>query len=158
MVDIERTTRKQLTQELQKAVDPKLLKDRDLRRLGQVVITEMKARIAKGKSPIQTRGDFPAYKNPARYPGRRKPRKPVNLKLSGDFLKNLDVKTSAGKTPTVIIYLKDRLSKLKERGHRVGANTQPKRPIIPAQNEKFSRPILTQFNRALSRLLDKLFK
>ena len=49
--------------------------DRDTANLvGREVIAAMKELIASGESPIEGKGSFPAYKNPARYPGKLSPR------------------------------------------------------------------------------------
>lgn len=68
----------------------------------------------------------------------KKPR-PVNLKLTGDFIKSLVVWISgSGRKKTVNVGFKDKLSLAKEKGHREGANGQPQRPIIPQGRETLS--------------------
>lgn len=113
-------------------------------KLARRIIKEMKADIAKGINPI-TFGDrrFPAYKNPRKYPGRRKGARPVNLKLTGAFLKSLQFQLErvARDNYDVVLGFFDSLSRKKEEGHRDGANRQPKRPIIPEGNERFNARI-----------------
>lgn len=111
-------------------------------KIGKEVVTEMKDMISKGISPIQSVGRFEGYKNPEKYPGDRKPKRPVNLRLTGDFLNNLKFQViSQAKDYFVRVGFFDRDSQLKEEGHRVGHNRQPKRPTIPEGNEQLAQRI-----------------
>jgi hypothetical protein len=145
-----------ITADLEKAIreglDLKRLKKREMDFVARAIIFEMKQNISKGISPI-TGKRFPAYKNPARYPGDQKPQRPVNLYLTGDFLDNLAYKIELGTKPKVLIGFWDQESILKEKGHREGANTQPKRPIIPIGGETFSKRLLRQFDLAVTQAL-----
>lgn len=119
--------------------------------LGKLMVTEMRSMITKGISTIEGQGRFPAYKHqgvknkyPAsvkkNYPGKRD--RPVNLTLSGDFLKGLDsepISTRSG-FATDIGYF-DESEALKEQGHREGVHSQPKRPTIPKRGETFAQRI-----------------
>jgi hypothetical protein len=116
--------------------------------VGVEVIEAMKALIAKGSSPIEGKGKFPAYKDPDRYPGKRKPKRPVNLKLTGKFLDSLRAKVYQSRSGfgTEIGYLQSQQHK--EQGHREGANGQPKRPSLPsARGENFVESIVKIFSR-----------
>lgn len=143
--------------DLKKFVGDKVKKlERKLKRqnydsVGDVIISDMKNLIRKGISPIRGGGRFPRYKreNDAdgypntvrkRFPGKRK--RPVNLKLSGAFLKALKSKTiSTGRKLEIEIGYFDPKEAIKEDGHREGANTQPKRPTIPIKTEEFALSI-----------------
>jgi hypothetical protein len=110
----------------------------------------MLAFIARGISPILGNGRFPGYKHAASrdaskypfnvrkdYPAKR-PR-PVNLFLSGDFLRDLIARKVPGKKLSIEIGFKQgSLSAKKESGHREGVNGQPRRPIIPSESEEFN--------------------
>lgn len=146
-----------LEKDLKRKVDLKNLKKSHLEEIGKDYIAEIKARIARGISPLYG-NRFPAYKNPKRYPGKRKPKRPVNLKLTGDFLKSLIVKVTTGSRPILTITFNKPKSFDKERGHREGANTQPKRPIIPNNRETFSRGLLIEFDKILNKVLNKVLK
>lgn len=107
--------------------------------VGEAVIEGAKTMIARGSSPIRggsVTGRFPAYKNPESYPGKRKPKTPVNLTLTGKFLNAFrhKVVSAAGESLKGFIpeigFFSDKEA-LKEQGHREGANGQPSRPIIP---------------------------
>jgi len=130
---------------LRLALLQKPLSRRKARDLAKLIVREMKDDISKGINPI-TFGSrrFPRYKNPDRYPGGRKGRRPVNLKLTGKFLKSLLARSTAGRRGSAFaeVGFSDGLSQKKEQGHREGANTQPKRPIIPEGREKFNARIM----------------
>ena len=87
--------------------------------------------ISKGKSPIKGEPRFPAYKDKKKYPGKRKGARPVNLKLTGEFLDALThtlKNVPSGYAP--VIFYKGKYDKY-ESGHRYEQNTQPPRPTIP---------------------------
>lgn len=114
---------------------------------------KQKAR-ASGKGPTRNRLNKEANKikdTSNRYPynqqGRKwkkKPR-PVNLELSGEFLKALRVWiTGSGSKAAVHVGFRSGTGKTpgtkadaptKEKGHRDGANGQPERPMIPRGSE-----------------------
>ena len=101
--------------------------------VGQAVVSKMKSLIAVGSSPIDGKGKFPKYKDPKRYPGKRKAHSPVNLHLSGKFLEALKSDVISGNYGYgASIFFEGDDQEIKEKGHREGANGQPKRPTIPA--------------------------
>lgn len=126
-------------------------------RIGQGMVSDMKKAIATGLSPIKGNGRFPAYKDPARYPAGKKPQRPVNLFLTGDMLEDLQERSDA-KTIEIGYFKSSEADK--ERGHREGANGQPKRPTIPEGTEEFNETIQLNaeeaFRDALDEQLDKL--
>ena len=141
------------------------LRTKDLDSLAITIIKEMKSMISKGISPIKGNKRFARYKNPERYPEGvrgsfpKKRKRPVNLTLSGDFLKMLKFKSKTGRKPKIEIGFYDKLSKKKEQGHREGAGGQPKRPIIPkGKGESYAVRIVTEVRRNLLDILDKRFK
>ena len=163
--------------EAKKVIDS--LKRSDLDDIGDAVIDEMKSAIAKGISPIKDAGRFPAYKWAAKkslarksgskkkqadrefkgkypysaqkkFPGKRE--RPVNLKLSGEFLNNL--KTTI-KNKTILLGFFKKPFDDYELGHREGANDQPKRPIIPISGEEFTNSIYRRLVKAVQKVFDK---
>ena len=110
--------------------------------LGNIVVSEMKNLIAKGISPIKGMGRFPGYKNPDKYPGDLKSKRPVNLYgfSKNHMLDSLKVKSSrkGNNGCEVIIGYADEESNLKEQGHREGVKGQPKRPTIPTGSEEIA--------------------
>lgn len=126
----------------------------ELMSLGDIVIDGIRDNCSKGISPIA--GDrFPAYKNPERYPGKRKPQRPVNLFLSGAFLGSLRQAVKIGTEPFIRFFFSDPKSYKKEKGHREGAGGQPKRPIMPKGSESFSQGILVAVNNKLKDIVNK---
>ena len=147
----------ELKKELEKVASLNRISKRDLDSMGRLLVTQMKETIAGGVSPI-TGQRFPKYKNPRKYPGNRKPKSPVNLKLSGEFLKNLLFRSRKGSNPSVTVYIRGRENQKKEEGHRDGANGQPKRPIIPEGREDFSRKISIAFLKKFQEILDNTYR
>lgn len=144
-----------LNKELDAKLDMRRIFNADvLSAMGESAVEDMKAFIAGGDSTIEGRGEFPAYKNPDKYPGKRKPHSPVNLLLSGDFLNALHYRINQAKI-AISIYYSDRKSKLKEQGHREGANKQPRRPTIPNEREKFRKAIMLNIDAIVNRALKK---
>lgn len=125
--------------------------------VGKVIVNKIRSLTAKGISPIKGNARFPAYKNPKRYPGRKKAKRPVNLRLSGLFMKSLSFKSKGrgNKSATTDIFYDDKLSDLKESGHREGVNSQPKRPTLPQGDEKFSRRITDEITKIYKEALEK---
>lgn len=82
-----------------------------------------------------------------KFPSKRE--RPVNLTLSGDFLTNLLPRVTGRGQFEVGFF--DRLSALKEMGHREGVNDQPKRPVVPGKGEVFSESV---YRRLLYSLVD----
>lgn len=127
--------------------------------VGEAVVSEIKSQISKGNSPIEGNGKFPAYKNPKRYPGDRKPKTPVNLELEGDFLDSLDYSIFPNSTGygTEIGYSSSQ--EIKEEGHRKGARGQPKRPSLPSRRgEDFSAKIRKIFASFYRERIKAIFK
>ncbi len=115
--------------------------------VGKELVKLIRGSALKGFSPIAGKGKFPSYKpsykraiQSGRFPG--KSVTPVNLKVSGDFLSSLKQKVTGSRAQRkIILFFTERLSDLKEKGHRKGANSQKKRPLLPLGNEKFNRAI-----------------
>jgi hypothetical protein len=108
------------------------------RTLGASVINAMKAMIERGQSPIKGERRFKPYRGSYRdnikkkkFKGKRL--RPVNLKLTGKFLRSLKHKVKPG---GVFVGYFNPLSKKKEQGHREEHNLQEFRPTIPDRREK----------------------
>jgi hypothetical protein len=137
-----------------RALNAAIFNKKTSEKVGKTVIIEMKNLIAKGISPIAAPwpNKFEKYKpsyidtikkQKGEYRGKKV--SPVNLKLTGDFLKSLTSGTVNNINGTFAkAFFNDETSALKEKGHREGANKQKKRPVIPIKNEKFRATILTQ--------------
>jgi hypothetical protein len=136
--------------------------------IGEEVTQEMQNLISKGISPIEGSGRFPGYKrqdDPKGYPLSvtnqfpDKKQRPVNLRLSGDFLNALDhkVKRDGSNYKTEIGYF-DSEQAVKERGHREGANSQPKRPTLIKGDEKPAQRIQRIISRIFGNRIRQLLK
>jgi len=112
---------------------------------------------AKGKSGKQARLDAKqlekkTYPKSVNYKFPDKKPRPVNLKLSGDFLSKLSWKLrGVAEKFDVAIGFFDSLSVKKESGHREGVNGQPQRPVIPSKRGEY-------FSERIQRLIVKLFR
>lgn len=130
----------QFNDALRKVVAP--IDSTTAKNVGLYVTQEMETLISKGISPIQGDGKFPKYKNPKRYPGQRKPKSPVNLKLTQDFLNGLSYRIVPSSFGSATELFFGNNQEVKEKGHREGANGQPKRPILPSvKGETFTKLI-----------------
>jgi hypothetical protein len=82
--------------------------------------------------------------------------RPVNLFLSGKFLRALEFRLNgvAGRYNLEIGFF-DSNEAEKEEGHRDGANGQPKRPIIPIDREDFAQVIQNEIWKRVEATIDK---
>lgn len=163
-----RVSVKGLTAKLEQMSSP--IDDKTAKLAGVAAVEEMKRLIGAGISTIQGSGRFPSYKESYQRAIRGslgkehgKTVRPVNLKLSGDFLSHLTSKVvSRGTQTTTEVGFYDSLSKLKEQGHRDGANGQKERPIIPISGERFSatvrKAVADVYRSRVSALARKLSK
>ena len=90
--------------------------------------------------------------------GSKRPR-PVNLFLTGDFLKALAiaVRTVANKAQIEIGWW-DPKQAVKEKGHREGAGGQPKRPTLPRGAERWAQTIQLDIMKILREAVSKAAK
>jgi hypothetical protein len=158
-----------LKKKLNKKIDLSALPKQEMQAIAKLTVKEIKKSVSKGISPIEGAQRFPAYKNPENYPDKikkrfpSKRRRPVNLELSGDFLKNLKFKIE-NKVKKLGKFVEKREIKVgffdeesinKEKGHRDGANGQPKRPIIPNKKEDFKRRIKNSIVKEFKKIFRK---
>ena len=139
----------------------KALDSNTANRVGRLVIAEMKREIESGVSTIKGKGRFPAYKNVGKYPGNRKPRSPVILRLTGNFLVDLKHRViQAAQGFGFSVGYRTKSEQQKELGHREGANGQRKRPTIPQGSEEFSteieRVIVDEYTQRINKVLKDL--
>jgi hypothetical protein len=174
--DIEAESRKKAQEQISKLSNTELLS------IGDAAVDQMQIAIVKGLSPIKGNGRFAAYKWSAKKSEQRKSKtksgkqlkrefqnrypysemkkhpdkkeRPVNLKLSGEFLSNLKAFI---KGKELWIGFKDDTKWAKyESGHREGVHGQPKRPIIPSgAGEQFSDSILRRLVKQVQAVFDK---
>ncbi len=129
------------------------------RAIAQLIEKKMKDLIKKGISPIEGDGRFPPYKaqverNKKKYPDSvrdkfpNKRRRPVNLFLSGRFLREL--KAVPRRINLIVVGFFSPYGQKLEQGHREQANGQGYRPIIPdtQAGEDFALSIKADILRA----------
>jgi len=102
-------------------------------------------------SQAQRRG-YPDSLGPKVLAQTGKKARPVNLKLYGDFLENLEARVRG--RIVEIGFFKDSEA-IKELGHREGANGQAVRPTIPIENEKFNAAIDAEILKAVDEVLNR---
>lgn len=160
-----------LKQRMKELSGEDLVDNATARKVGKAIVNEMKNLIGKGISPIRgsgiprrLRGYKKSYVRQIRRGGgkfRSKKVRPVNLRLTGDFLGDLKFKIKPGKLglKTVPGY-STRSSRLKEEGHRDGANSQRKRPTIPEESkgESFAARIEEKVFKIYDRRVNQLTK
>lgn len=150
---------KELLQKTDEAI--KRMPNSVIKEIGDLIIAEMKARIARGQSPLARQTRFEKYKNPKKYPGSKKPKQPVNLKLTGQFLNSLRAQALPGGAlleRIVNIGYDNALARLKEEGHRRGHNGQPKRPTIAEGDEKLQPRILNAAKKEYIKIVQNYLK
>ena len=134
--------------------------------IGEYVTQEMRGMISKGISPIGGVGRFPGYKasyvsamknEPLKSLGKKQ--RPVNLTLTGEFLRSLSYRVEQtrdhGKAIIVGYFIEPSISK--ELGHATGANSQLIRGTIPDAGSDFAvtiqRGIIKRVNEAIRRFI-----
>ena len=109
--------------------------------------------IAKGKSPIDGsnfgayRGSYAKRIRAGKISGKRL--KPVNLKVTGKFLKQYKGRPTAKNG--VALGFKSNTGNVQriEKGHREGANNQAKRPIVPIGGEGLAKQVIIEFTKII---------
>ncbi len=76
---------------------PNILNKRTADTIGRRIRRQSIAAMRRGLSPVKRFGRFKKYKNPTKYPGNRKAKRPVNLKLTGDLYKSLNFRFTRGR-------------------------------------------------------------
>lgn len=133
-------------------------------RAGNSVVAKILSLTAKGISPIRGPGikrRFPAYRGSYKDRIRRgevrgKRLRPVNLRLSGKFMRDLDFDTprkKQGFEVRVGYFNQDAVDK--ELGHRLGTNRQAKRPTIPTLRERFVKTIEQDLDKIYGKATEK---
>ena len=108
---------------------------------------EVKRLILRGISPVAGEKRFIGYKNPEKYPGKRKPKRPVNLKLTGDLLDGITAEFERGK---IVYGVNDKNQVKKAIGLLDGANGMAgPRKFIAGQGDKYKPQILNKLKRAI---------
>lgn len=136
----------------------------------EVVDAEIKRAMLRGVSPVRGFGRFGEYLNPDRYPGkgkkRKKPRRPVNLFLTGEMQSWLQAVKKSGTQITVgIAKVAPKFVKIKAQANNLGTVTKdgtgavPRRRFIPQKGEQWNvtiiRKIKNLFAKRVQAVLNK---
>lgn len=137
---------------LRKIGDPEVLSE-----VGQSIVTDAKAQILKGQSPVAGHGPFQKYKDPKKYPGGKKPSRPVNLKLTGEMLNDFTFRRVAAHK--ILIGFDNRRKTAKIAGyHNEGTDVMAQRKFIPGPGESFTKQIMSAAIGILQKRLDLLIR
>lgn len=128
------------------------------KQLGETIISESRRFIAVGTSPVLGERRYPAYKNEDRYPGDRKPRRPVNLELTGEMLDSLQYQTRENGIRYGILSASDEV-KTRAKANNEGTQHVPARPFIPDKpGQQFNLSIMTKIKDIVSKRLAAIIK
>lgn len=126
--------------------------------LNQKVITEIKRFMLAGISPVKGKRRFEKYKDKDKYPGDRKPSRPVNLKLSGDMQSELVAAKKDSGFYLGISTLASNKIKTYAKANNLGEGNIPERRFIPVSGEVFNVSIMRQIKDIIARRVSKLLK
>lgn len=125
--------------------------------VGRLRAQQDRLRILKKAAQGKTQKGYP-YNTKEYRQGSKRPR-PVNLWLTGDFLRALtfELKKLGSKMGIEIGWWEAKQA-IKEKGHREGANGQPKRPTLPRGRESWNETIRLDIMRLLRDAVSKAAK
>lgn len=111
--------------------------------------------IERGISPVYGERRFIGYKNPKKYPGKIKPARPVDLKLSGDLHSGIGGVVEGGKVRFGVI---DSSQHDKAIGLLDGKKMAGPRKFIAGKGDKYKPQILKELKRAIIEYVKKRTK
>lgn len=127
--------------------------------LGETVDTAVQDLLSKGLSPVRGERRLEKYKNEDRYPGNLKPKRPVNLYLSGEMRSWLKHKQKdrltvtygfLEGTPRDVLARADR--------HQHGSPSTAARPMIPETGQEWAVSIVRAIKEVVSTRLQAIIK
>lgn len=126
------------------------------KKVAELIISEMKDHIARGISPVRGQRRFVAYKDPPKYPGDAKTRRPVNLELSGDMLKALKFYPLKATSFSIAIKGKEGII---AKAHNDGKGNVPMRRFMPTKSgEEYTVTITRKIRDLYARLISDIIK
>jgi hypothetical protein len=141
--------------DITKAVDGLITQD-FVDEMGSTIKQGMLDAMAAGKSPVAGEGNFEPYADPKKYPGGRKPARPVNLKLTGRLWEA--IRWYRNRDSVVIGIADPEVAKYAE-AHNEGLGHMPKRQFLPGPGEVFLPAILDKalalYRKSLSAIINK---
>ncbi len=154
MSKVKTTTKFDITAALDQFMDQKTTDD-----IGLKVNEAVQDLLSKGISPVRGERRFEGYKNPDSYPGGKKPKRPVNLYLTGEMRNWLRYRKKDEKT---IEYgflegtPQDILARANK--HQDGDPNTAARPMLPTQSEQWAVSIIRLLKDLYSARLKDIIK
>lgn len=140
-------------------IKEKLVNSKFINEINSQVIPEVKRFMAAGLSPVQGKPRFVQYKDKFKYPGKRKPSRPVNLKLSGDLY---SVYVAAKKTSHSffmgISSLASDKIKTYAKANNLGTDELSERRFIPIGGETYKVTIMRMIKNLIARRIAEIIK
>ncbi|MBL0320682.1 MAG: hypothetical protein IPP74_15515 [Alphaproteobacteria bacterium] len=135
-----------------RALRADILTDSDKREIGQTLVDSVKEYVGRGLSPVRGTGRFVAYKDPKKYPGDRKAKRPVNLRLTGAMMDALKYRLKGSK---VELYLDPQPDYAIV--HQDGSDKVPRRTFLPREKlgEKFVVSIMDEVKKIISKAVKR---
>lgn len=154
MAKVKVTTKFQILELIDKFVD-----NATANALGKTVAEEALDNIAEGLSPVRGYGRFERYKDRKKYPGDRKPSRPVNLYLTGSMLRGYWYRLGREKNTVEVGMVRGSSSdKEKAKAHNEGTEYMAQRKIVPGEGEEWSVTIMRAIRDVYSNRLANLIR
>jgi hypothetical protein len=118
--------------------------------------------LSKGQSPVRGQKRLEKYKDPKKYPGKKKPKRPVNLKLSGAFYNSLSFIVKKGVLSFGLLRANAKV-KLYMEVHNTDMpigkrGPKTRRAWLPLDGEEYQVKIMRDLRLIISRRIDILIK
>lgn len=112
--------------------------------------------LSKGISPVEGARRFEKYKDPDIYPGKKKPKRPVNLYLSGALYSSFSFFRRGSQ---VVFGIFDKKVAEYAEAHQEGTKHMAQRQILPGPGEQFQvsilRKVLAIYTAKMSAMINK---
>lgn len=133
------------------------------KQVGDAIVDAAKQMIANGQSPVRSFGRYDRYKDPKKYPGDRKPARPVNLELTGEMLRFYGWQEDPKDENAILIGLLDSAPddvKIRFEAHQLGTKVLPARRLVPIESrgETWAISIMQAVKELYGRRLSAIIK
>ncbi len=127
--------------------------------LGSAFHEKVQGMLDQGISPVRGQRRLERYKNPESYPGNKKPKRPVNLSLSGQMRSHMDYKQKDAQT-IEYGFLSGTPNEILELAgyHQDGTPNMAARPLVPTKAEEWAVSIVRTLKEIYSLRLDSIIK
>ncbi len=123
-----------------------------------VVEAVIKPMISSGISPVRGHNRFAPYKNPDKYPGEKKNKRPVNLEMTGEMMRNFGASSSKNKSIAIgILPNVDKGIRDRARGNNYGTeNGLSARRFFPGEGETWKVSVLLALREVFAERMKRL--